>query len=385
MRLLEVQSKQDWRLFHQVLKVIYHTDPHYIYPLRAEIEATFDPSKNKPAATGLYKVYVLLDSAGLPVGRIAAFIDPAQDQAPQKDRVGGIGFFECLDEPRFAALLFEKAFDFLRQHQIQIAEGPINFGERDRYWGLLVKGAAPPLYQENYQPAYYASLFQAAGFILFEQILTFKGKASDIPLKRLKAVAERLKSRYPVEVKPLDFKQIDEFADGFVSVYNASFQAFDHFKPIDADQIRQFIAQAKMIVDPKLACIAYYQGVPAGFIALYPDINPFLRHAKGKLNALTLPGFLWRNTFATTKNAKGMGFGIHPDYQSKGVFALLVDYLCTPRNLARYPHMYLAQIRTHNHQIRSMYAKLGVKVDRVHVTYRKPLVEGVEIEPFEFI
>ena len=80
-----------------------------------------------------------------------------------------------------------------------------------------------------------------------------------------------------------------------------------------------------------------------------------------------------------------MGFGIHPDYQSKGIFAFLVDYLCSPRNLDKYPEMYLAQIRTHNHNIRSMYAKLGVQVDRIHVTYRKALEPSIAITPFEFI
>ena len=385
MELIVVENKKHWRLFHSVLDQVYHQDRNYIYPLRGQIQETFDPVHNKPAATGQHRCFVLLDDRQKAVGRIAAFIDPAQSPAPDRPKLGGIGFFECIDQAICARRLFDVATSFLREQGVGIVEGPVNFGERDRYWGLLVKGSAPPLYQENYHPAYYQDLFLENGFYPFEQILTFKGSTADIPFDRLKAIAKRLHKRYPVEVRPLDLNEIDEFAEGFAAVYNGAFRKYDHFKPIEPDQIASFVRQARMIVDPQLACIAYYDGQPAGFIALYPDINPYLRHARGKLSWWRIPIFLLQNRLAKQKIAKGMGFGIHPDFQSKGIFALLVDYLCSPRNLKLYPDMYLAQIRTHNHEIRSMYDKLGVKVDRVHVTYRKALLDGIRIEPFEFI
>ena len=95
--------------------------------------------------------------------------------------------------------------------------------------------------------------------------------------------------------------------------------------------------------------------------------------------------FLWKKRSTKIFNAKGMGFGIHPEYQSKGIFALLINYLSSDRNVNRYPRMYLATIRTHNHEIRSIYAKLQVDIDRVHVAYRKPLDPAVSVTPFEFL
>lgn len=383
MKILEVKNRQGWRLFHRVLHRIYKHDRNYIYPLEKEIENVFNANNNKIFDSGEAKCFVLLDDQNLPVGRIAAFIDRRNRQ--EQYLIGGIGFFECTQNDAYADALFQAAESYLKALGVQIIEGPINFGERDRFWGLLVKGFHPPLYQENYNPPYYENFFLMNGYRPYEQILTFKGASKDIPFERMRAVAQRLKERQPVAVKPVDLNNVEPFAKDFAAVYNASFRDFAHFKPVSPAQVERMMEQARVIADPNIACLAYFEGQPAGFMVLYPDVNPFLKHAKGKLNLWNVLIFLYKNRFAKTKNAKGMGFGIHPDYQSKGIFAFLIDYLSNERNLKMYPYMYLAGIRTHNHEIRSLYEKLNVSIDRVHVTYRKLLDATIPFEPFEFI
>jgi GNAT superfamily N-acetyltransferase len=121
------------------------------------------------------------------------------------------------------------------------------------------------------------------------------------------------------------------------------------------------------------------------FARFFPDINPFLKAAKGKLNWFTLPGFLLRRRFAKTFNAKGIGFGVHPEYRSKGVFAVILDFMTSEENRRRYPWMYLTTIRAHNQDAISAYENLVVEVDRVHIAYRKALAPDVAIEPFPFM
>lgn len=44
-------------------------------------------------------------------------------------------------------------------------DGPINFGDRDSWWGLLVKGFEfTPLYCNPYNFEYYVRLFENYGF-----------------------------------------------------------------------------------------------------------------------------------------------------------------------------------------------------------------------------
>ena len=47
---------------------------------------------------------------------------------------------------------------------MEAMDGPINFGERDRWWGLVTEGFKPPIYLMNYNPPYYQSLFENYGF-----------------------------------------------------------------------------------------------------------------------------------------------------------------------------------------------------------------------------
>lgn len=384
MKILEVNDQRSWRLFHRVLRTVYKNDANYIYPLEVEIENVFNPEKNKTFDNGEAKCFVLLDGRK-PVGRIAAFIDHARNEG-HPHKVGGIGYFECIKNEKCADLLFEAAENYLKSNGVEVIDGPVNFGERDKFWGLLVKGhGLPPLYQENYHPKYYEKLFLERNYHPYEQILTYKGFSKNIPFERMKALAERIRARNNVKIKALDFNDLSQFAQDFSEVYNAAFHKYEHFKPISGKQVQTMMEQAKPIADPNIACLAYFEDRPAGFIALYPDVNPFLKHARGRLTPWNILIFYLKKTFATTKTAKGMGFGIHPAYQSKGVFALLLDYLCSPRNLQLYPVMYLATIRTHNHEIRSIYAKMAVEIDRVHIAYRKHLNPVIPFEPFEFI
>ena len=383
MDIITVQDRKDWILFHEAQQQVYRQDPTFITPLRMEVENVFNPQKNEAYSRGQARCFVLLDGER-PVGRIAAFIDENRNVG-QPYRSGGIGYFECINNPAFAKMLFHTAESFLKGLGVELIDGHINFGERDKYWGLLVHNFSSPLYQENYNPPYYEKLFLDNGFIPFEQILTYAGDTANIPVKRLAQIAQRLKSRHPLRVEPFDFRKLDTFARDFAQVYNAAFGNYPHFNPVSPDHVRTMMQSAKSILDPDMACLAYYEDYPAGFVALYPDINPLIKGFEGKLNLFTIPQFMWRKKRTHEYNAKGMGFGIDPAHRSKGIFALLIEYLCSERNLKRYPTMFLAAIRTHNHEIRSIYDKLQVHIDRVHVAYRKPLATRVKVSPFEFI
>lgn len=55
-------------------------------------------------------------------------------------------------------------------------DGPINFGERDKFWGLLIDGFSEPLYAMNYNPPYYKELFENYGFQIYFNQLCFSHK-----------------------------------------------------------------------------------------------------------------------------------------------------------------------------------------------------------------
>lgn len=383
-QIIEVTDRQSWRLFHQVPLRIYANHPVWIAPLESDIEKIFTPETNKAFQHGEARCFVLLDKQGAPAGRIAAFLDHERN-AQQDFPTGSIGFFECTEDQDTAFALFARAEAYLQAKGVQAIDGPVNFGERDKFWGLLVKGFEhPPLYQENYHPPYYRAFFEAWGFRPFEQVLTLKGEIADIPADRFHALAQRVRQRYGLKTSYIDKNRLEKYAQDFAQVYNKAFKHFPYFKPLAGKQILQIFKQAKLIMDPRLVCFVYDGEQPVGFCGLLPEVNPFFKHANGKLNLWTMPGFLWRFKTMRPQMVKGVAFGIHPDFQRKGIFPLMVDFLHTPHVLNRYSHIVLATIRGHNKVMIDTCAKLGVKPDRVHLAFRKMLDETLPFEPFDF-
>ena len=65
------------------------------------------------------------------------------------------------DAAAAANLLFEKAVAWLKKRNIEAMDGPINFGEKEKYWGLLVQGFdKDTVYGQNYHLEYYNKLFE---------------------------------------------------------------------------------------------------------------------------------------------------------------------------------------------------------------------------------
>lgn len=99
------------------------------------------------------------------MGRIAAFYNRELVAASEYQPTGGCGFFESIDDQRVADMLFDAARDWLKERGLEAMDGPVNFGDRDQWWGLLVKGFEfTPLYANPYNFEYYVRLFENYGF-----------------------------------------------------------------------------------------------------------------------------------------------------------------------------------------------------------------------------
>jgi len=381
-KLIEVKQPQDWRLFHQVAHRVYKNYPHWIAPLEKDIEGIFDPSSNRTFEHGEAAVYVLLDDQGQPAGRIAAFVDHSKNK-DASHALGGVGFFECIDHREYVFTLLQQAETFLRERGVKAIDGIVNFGERDKFWGILAKGyELAPLFQENYHPPYYLSFFEEAGYLPYEQVLTLSGRLRDVPISTFIKVAERIKKSNNVRVENFDFRQLDKYARDFAAVYNAAFADKAHFKPVEVHTVKKMMTDAKVILDPRLISIAYWDEEPVGFAALFPDINPILKFAKGRLSGWRVPVFLLKKMMANP-DARGVAAGVKPEFQSKGVMACIVAHMY-PYNKQR-DEFKLATVRSNNHHALSVYAKLGAKPEKAHITLRKPLTPDITVDKYPFV
>ncbi|HPT31253.1 MAG TPA: GNAT family N-acetyltransferase, partial [Prolixibacteraceae bacterium] len=133
MKLQNVSNRKTNRLFLDVPRIIYRNDPTWVCPLDNDIMEVFNPLRNTYFQHGVVERWVLTDDRNKPAGRIAAFID--YNLANSWDQpTGGIGFFECINDQEAANLLFTTAQEWLKEKGMEAMDGPINFGETDKFW-----------------------------------------------------------------------------------------------------------------------------------------------------------------------------------------------------------------------------------------------------------
>src|SRR5690349_17836968 len=222
MELAEVSDKKTAKEFLEVNLLINKNDPNYIRPLDKDINEVFDPKKNKAFRHGEAIRWILKDEDGKLIGRIAAFANRKYKNKGDDVPVGGIGFFDCINDQIAADTLFDVAKHWLMQKGMQAMDGPINFGERDRWWGLLVEGFEPPVYCLNYNPPYYKKLFETYGFKGFFDQVCFALKVKD-------RVQQKFYDRHAAISQDPNFfavyfkkNQLEKFAKDFTIVYNKS-------------------------------------------------------------------------------------------------------------------------------------------------------------------
>ena len=140
MKIAEVARPSDIREFLDLPVRLYKGNPHWIRPLDKDIESVFDPEKNKSFRDGQCARWILRDDAGLVIGRVSAFILNKIVHKGNDQPTGGMGFFECIENEEAAKILFEQCKSWLQARGMEAMDGPINFGSREKWWGLLVEG-----------------------------------------------------------------------------------------------------------------------------------------------------------------------------------------------------------------------------------------------------
>jgi len=141
-RIISVDDKRTRALFHKVMRTIYKNDRHFICPPDDFVEGIFTPSRNTFFNHGEATRWILVDENNALAGRVGAFINTKKAYTFQVP-TGGIGFFECVEDYKAATILFETSRAWLKERGMEAMDGPINFGENDNFWGLLVEGFIP--------------------------------------------------------------------------------------------------------------------------------------------------------------------------------------------------------------------------------------------------
>ena len=203
-------------------------------------------------------------------------------------------------------------------------DGPINFGERDRWWGLLVEGFQPPVYCLNYNPPYYKQLFEDYGFKFFFGQVCF-GMKVDVEVPQKFYDRHALCAADPAfSAKHIRKDQLIKFANDFTTVYNKAWAGHGGLKQLNEKVVIKMFKTMKPVMDEKINWFVYYNDEPVAIWINLPDLNQWFKYLNGKFDLFHKLKFLWiRKTKKCTKFT-GLVFGVVPEFQNKGVDAYLI-------------------------------------------------------------
>lgn len=321
MNAIPINSPKDKKEFLEFPSKLFKNDKNYIRPLDKDVEAVFDKEKNKFFRNGVCERFLFKNEKNETVGKVAVFIN---NTYKQEQPTGGIGFFDCINDQQSANFIFDFCKNWLQEKGMEAMDGPINFGERDKFWGLLIDGFTEPLYGMNYNTPYYKELFENYGFqIYFNQLCYTRPTHGDV--SRVFMVMHEKHRRNPaISAKRMTKKNIEKCAKDFTEIYNKAWAEHGGGKQIEESKILKQFKTMKPVINEHISWFVYENEKPIAMWMNIPDLNQWFKYLNGKFGLWEKIKFLWLKKFTKNKKMVGLVFGVVPEWQKKGIDGYMI-------------------------------------------------------------
>ena len=320
-RIEEATTKKQLRDFVKFPFGLYKGSPYWVPPIIKEELATFNKDVN-PAFIDADVKFFLAYKNNVLAGRVAAIINWIEVDH-QKIRKMRFGWFDFIDDLDVSRALLEKVAALGNEHHLEFMEGPVGFSNLDKV-GVLVEG-----FEEVgtmitwYNHAYYQRHFEAFGMHTEKEYVENKFPFSNAKPEFFVKANELIKRRY--KVKSLAFtktKDIMPWADRMFDLFNLTYANLSSFVPMTDIQKEYFKKKYISFINPEyIKFVLDADDNLIAFAIVMPSFSKALQKANGKLWPF---GFM--HLLNAKKNSKDVIFyliGVHPDYQNKGVTAVI--------------------------------------------------------------
>jgi GNAT superfamily N-acetyltransferase len=362
------------RSVHQFVRLpwrIYADDPAWVPPLEADVRKLLRPGHPFQQHADV-ECFIAL-RGGDPVGRVAAVVNH-QYNTFHETRTGFVGLFESVNDPAVAEALLQRAADWLRDRGMSRAIGPFNLSTNDELYSpgiLLDNFARPPALMMAHNPPYYRDLFAAAGWEKERDLLSYLVEDHQRQDRLLRGVERLTGTIDGLVVRQLDLRQLGAEVEKVKEIYHSAWERNWGFVPLTDAEIARLASDLKPIVDPRFALLAEVRGEPVGFALALPDYNQALRHVNGRLFPFGILKLLWYRR--RIDGLRVLTLGLKPEYQRRGIDALLYVHIYRRGIAAGYRHAEAAWILEENWGMRRALERLGAHVHKTYRVFGKPL------------
>ncbi len=320
--LKEVTTNSDLKRFVKFPFTLYKDCPQWVPPIIKEELDSFNRRKN-PAFRDAAVWFFLAYKDGVLAGRVAIVINwiEVRQQGIPKIR---FGWFDFIDDPEVSKTLLSKVEEIGRSHHLEFMEGPLGFSNLDKV-GVLTEGfetSGTMITWYNYP--YYSEHLDTLGFKREKLFIESKFPANESDPDHYKRSQEVIKKRYglrvqnfekPSQIMPLAYKMFD--------LFNKSYASLPSFVPITDIQIEYFKKKYLRYINPEYIKFVFdSEDQLIAFAIVMPSYSEALKKARGKLFPFGI--FHLARARNNSKDVLFYLIGILPEYQKKGVTALII-------------------------------------------------------------
>lgn len=368
---LDLRDKKQVDDFLRLPFSVYRDIPQWVPPLQTDERLRLNP-KRFPFYQHSHASFFLAYEKTKPIGRLA-ILDNRRYNEFNKTKTAFFYLFECKNDLEAANALFEAGFDWARSRGLDKIVGPKGFTPLDGF-GLLVKGFEHrPAFGLPYNPAYYADLVEAQGFVREgESVSGYLGTGVQFP-PRIHQLAERLARRRGLHILRCETRaDLRTLVPHLKELYNNSLTGTEGTAPLTDEEIESMANQLIWLADPKLVKLVMKDDRAVGFLLAYPDISAALQKTRGRLFL-----FGWLALLRELRRTEWIninGAGLLPEYRGSGGTAILYSEMFkSVSENPRYKHAEVVQIGVENENMRREMENFGIDFYKTHRTYRRDL------------
>ena len=369
--LKEAVTKSDLKRFVKFPFSLYKDSPYWVPPIINDELETFDKTKN-PAFKNAEANFFLAFKEGKLVGRVAAIINHIEINH-QKLKKMRFGWFDFIDDYEVSETLLQRVAEIGNQQQLEYMEGPVGFSNLDKV-GVLTEGFEHIGSMITwYNHSYYQSHYERLGFVKEKEYMENKFPARNADPKLFTKLNSLIKRRYGLkEVNFTKTKDVMPMADQMFDLFNETYSKLSSFVPITDVQKAYFKKKYISFINPEyIKFIVDKEDKLIAFSIVMPSFSKALQKANGKLFPFGIFHLL-----KAKKHSKDVYFyliGIHPDYQNKGVTAIVFNEYHNTFNQKNIDMCYRTPELEENIAIKQMWKHFDPVVYKRRRTYRKNL------------
>lgn len=323
----EVTEKKELKQFVKFNIELYKDNPYHVPGLIEEEMVTLDRKKN-PAFEICDSIYFLAYKEGEIVGRIAGMINRRSNET-WNQKHARFGFVDFIDDTEVVDALFHAVEKWAKEQGMNAMHGPMGFTDMD-HEGMLIEGFDQMgTMAAIYNYPYYPQHMERMGYAKDQDWHEFKIYIPEgVPEKHLR-IGEIVKKKYGLKIlKFQKTKEIMPYAQKIFETLNESYAPLYGFARLTQHQIDYYVKMyiPMLRLDLITLIIREEDDVVVGFGISLPHLSHAMRKAKGHL----FP-FGWIHLLKALKTKPKVIdlylMGVLPEYQSKGVNALLFNDL----------------------------------------------------------